>query len=149
MAELKTKATSADVDTFIEAVPDTALRENLRWLTALMTRVTKAPPRMWGASMVGFGQYHYTYATGREGDWFIVGFSPRKQNLTLYFMCGFEPLAVHLEKLGKHKLGKSCLYVKSLSDIDRKVLEQMVRTCVRHVERHQGCGTKDKTKTDL
>jgi len=146
MSELKTKPTDESVADFIAAVADERLRTDLETLLKLMQRIAKAPPTMWGASMVGFGTYRYTYATGRVGDWFVIGFSPRKQNLTLYLMCGFAPLTEHLQQLGKHKLGKGCLYVKSLADIDLKVLEAMLRTCVKHVAKHQGCGSSNTKK---
>lgn len=95
-------------------------------MLALMKQVTKSELKMWGSSMVGFGSYHYKYESGREGDWFLAGFSPRKQNLTLYVMAGFENYAELLKKLGKHKTGKSCLYVKRLEDIDMKVLKELL-----------------------
>lgn len=88
---------------------------------------------MWGPSMVGFGQYHYVYESGREGDWFVTGFAPRAANLTLYIMDGFPKYAELLAKLGKHTMGKSCLYIKRLSDIDLKVLEQLITASVKHV----------------
>lgn len=146
MAELKTKPTDASVAAYIAAMPDARLRGDLETLLRLLSRVTKAEPRMWGEGMVGFGTYHYTYASGREGDWFVTGFAARKTNLTIYLMCGFEPLEAHLSKLGKHKIGKGCLYVKSLADIDLKVLEAMLRTCVKFVAKHQGCGSQKETK---
>lgn len=146
MAELKTKENDGDVTAFLAGVPDAQRRADAQRLLGIFRRVTKEPPRMWGASMVGYGRYHYTYATGREGDWFIAGFSPRKQDLTVYLMCGFEPLAADLARLGKHKLGKSCLYVKRLDDIDPAVLERMLKTCFKHVAEHQGCGSGARPK---
>jgi len=139
-SELKTRENDASVAAFLEREPDAARRAECAALLAMMQRISGAPPRMWGKSMVGFGQYHYVYATGREGDWFVIGFSPRKQNLAIYLMCGFEVLAADLEKLGKHKLGKCCLYLKQLGDIDLKVLERLLRSCVKHMKKHQACG---------
>jgi hypothetical protein len=100
----------------------------------MMKKATKAEPKMWGASIVGFGHYHYKYASGRENDWFQVGFSPRKQDLTLYFMDGVEGQSDLLAQLGKHKLGKSCLYVKRLADLDLKVLKKMIQQSIANVK---------------
>jgi len=93
---------------------------------------------MWGPSMVGFGSYHYKYASGREGDWFLVGFSPRKRDLTVYIMPGFERYATLLGKLGKHKTGRSCLYLKRLADVDIGVLEQLISDSVAHMKQKYG-----------
>ncbi len=95
-------------------------------IVKIMQKITKEEPRMWGASMVGFGQYHYTYESGREGEWFICGFSPRKANLTLYLMSGFDNHEELLSKLGKYTTGKSCLYIKRLSDVDLDVLKKLI-----------------------
>ena len=127
MAELKTKPNDQDVNQFIESIQEADKREACQVLVQLMQEVTGEPPKMWGDSMVGFGTYHYKYASGREGDWFITGFSPRKQNLTIYFLEGFEQHQALLERLGKHKVSKSCLYVNRLSDIDLGVLRELVR----------------------
>lgn len=128
MAELKTKKTKASVSGFINAIADPERRRDCRTLAALMKKVSGDSGAMWGESIVGYGTYHYTYASGREGDWFLVGFSPRKQNLTIYLMCGLtSPL---IKKLGPVSGGKSCLYVKRLSDIDLGVLEQLLRQAV-------------------
>jgi hypothetical protein len=140
MAELKTKANDASVEGFLASVSDATRRAEMETLVKLMKRITRTEPKMWGDSMVGFGNYHYTYATGREGDWFIVGFSPRKQNLTVYLMCGFDILDEELQRLGKFKLGKCCLYIKNLTDIDLKVLESMLKRCTTHMKKHQSCG---------
>jgi len=99
-----------------------------------MKEVTGKEPEMWGDSIIGFGSYHYKYASGREGDWFVTGFSPRKQNLTLYIMGGFDNYDVLLGKLGKHKTGKSCLYINKLDDVDMDVLKTLVRASVEHME---------------
>lgn len=126
MAELKTKENDGDVEAFIDGIGDEQRRADCRTLLQLVSQVTGQEPKMWGAAIVGFGHYHYSYASGRSGDWFRVGFSPRKQNLTLYLMDGFDEYASLLAKLGKHSTGKSCLYVKRLSDVDLDVLKQLV-----------------------
>ena len=126
MAELKTKPNRADVGKFIDSIADAGKRRDSRALLAMMQEITGAKPRMWGASIVGFGTYHYRYASGREGDWFVTGFSPRKQALTVYLMCDVSTQQPLLDKLGKYKIGKSCLYVKKLADIDEAVLRQLI-----------------------
>jgi hypothetical protein len=131
LAELKTKKTAASVDAFLESVADPQQREDARRLSKLMKEATGAKPRMWGGSIVGFGDHHYKYESGREGDWFLAGFSPRKGNLTIYLTPGLDRVARHLEKLGKHKTGKGCLYIKKLADVDVKVLRELVRASVR------------------
>ncbi len=130
-ADLKTKKTSARVSDFIESIPDEKNRDDCRRLAAIMKKATGAEPRMWGANVVGFGDYHYKYESGRENDWFVAGFSPRKQNLTLYFMTGTERYASILARLGKHKTGKGCLYIKKLDDVDLGVLDELVTTSAR------------------
>ena len=134
MAELKTKRTEASVDDFIAGIADEQRREDCRALLAMMKRVTKAPPKMWGASMVGFGSYHYRYASGREGEWFLAGFSPRRQDLTVYVMAGFEDYPELMARLGKYKTGKSCLYLKRLADVDAAVLEKLIAASVRDMK---------------
>lgn len=126
MAELKTKPNDASVDAFIESIPDEGKRRDSRAILDLMREVTGSEPKMWGESIIGFGDHHYTYASGREGDWFTVGFSPRKQNLTLYLTQGFEQHTELLSKLGKHKLGKACLYINKLADIDLPTLRRLI-----------------------
>ena len=138
MAELKTKRTEASVDDFIAGIADEQRREDCRALLAMMKRVTKAPPKMWGASMVGFGSYHYRYASGRAGDWFLAGFSPRRQDLTVYVMAGFEDYPELMARLGKYKTGKSCLYLKRLSDVDAAVLEKLIAASVRDMKERDG-----------
>ena len=130
MAEPKTKKTGASVAAFLDAVADPGRREDARAVLALMKRITGEEPKMWGPSIVGFGSYTYTYASGRTGDWPIAGFSPRKQALTLYVMPGFEKDADLMKRLGKHKAGKSCLYLNRLADVDAGVLEELVRRSV-------------------
>jgi hypothetical protein len=126
MAELKTTPNDGDVDAFIDSVPEPA-RSDCRELVALMAAATGAPPVMWGSSIVGFGEVHYRYASGREGDWFAVGFSPRKKNLTVYLTDGIDKHARHLDRLGPHSTGKGCLYIKRLDDIDRAALGSLIR----------------------
>lgn len=130
MAELKTKPNDGDVEAFLAAVPDARRRSDSLVLLDLFRTVTGAPPKMWGTAIVGFGDYHYAYASGREGDWFVTGFSPRKQNLTLYCMGGYEPHGAVLARLGKHKLGKGCLYINRLQDVDLDVLRELITTTV-------------------
>jgi len=130
MADLKTKATSESVDVFLRRATDDARRQECLTLLRIMKRATGADPKMWGASIVGLGSYHYRYDSGREGDWFLTGFSPRKQNLTLYIMAGLENYTPLLRKLGKHKTGKCCLYLKRISDVDLEVLEELIRQSI-------------------
>ena len=124
-AELKTKETTASVEAFIAEQP-ADIAADCRTIMGLMKKVTGEDPKMWGPSIVGYGRYAYKYDTGREGEWMITGFSPRKANLTLYIMTGFEKEAALMQKLGKHTTGKSCLYIKKISDVDLKVLEQLI-----------------------
>ena len=130
MAELKTKPNNKSVNAFIKLV-ETKRQEDCQYLLALMQDITGNRPKMWGDSIVGFGKYHYKYKSGREGDWFITGFSPRKQNLTIYIMPGFANYSSYLSKLGKYKTSVSCLYVKKLEDIDLKVLKRLVAKSVK------------------
>lgn len=137
MAELKTKSNDDSVVEFIEKVPDETKKKDCHYLLQLMETTTGAKPKLWSGGMVGFGDWHYKYESGREGDWFIMGFAPRKQNLTIYLMDGFGKYDEILARLGKHKTGKSCLYVKRLEDIDLKVLAQLVRSSFDYfVEKH-------------
>lgn len=133
-AELKTKTTAADVDAFINA-QTAEVAADLRTISTLMRKVTGEGPKLWGPSIVGFGQYHYTYDTGREGDWFLVGFSPRKANMTIYISGGFEGADALLTRLGKHSTGKGCLYVKRLAEVDLKVLEKLLASGVKGLEK--------------
>lgn len=127
MAELKTQRNDANVEAFLQQVPDEKKRQDSFTILEMMRKVTGAEPRMWGDSIIGFGDYHYVYASGREGDWFCIGFSPRKQNLTLYLTYGFEDGSELLQKLGKHKTGKGCLYINRLSDVNLAVLDELLR----------------------
>ena len=133
MAELKTKPSDQSVEDFLNGVADEKKRQDSFTILELMKRVTKAEPKMWGDSIVGFGSYHYKYASGRESDWPLTGFSPRKQSLTLYIMSGFERYDELLAGLGKYKTGKACLYVNKLVDIDLHALEQLVKQSVEHM----------------
>ena len=135
MSEIKTRPTDASVEAFIDAVDHPRRREDARTLLELMQRVTGEQPVMWGPSIVGYGSYHYRYASGQEADWPITGFSPRKQNLSIYIMTGFEASDELLTRLGKHKTGKSCLYVNKLADVDLDVLEKLVRASVAEMKR--------------
>jgi hypothetical protein len=133
MAELKTQENDASVEAFLNSVAEEKKRQDSFAIMKLMQEVTGEPARMWGDSIVGFGHYHYKYASGREGEWFLTGFSPRKQSLTLYIMSGFAEYDALLSKLGKYKTGKSCLYVKKTEDVDMTVLRELVQQSVRHM----------------
>jgi hypothetical protein len=122
MAELKTKASDASVSAFLQSVDGEQKRRDARDILALMKEVTGKRPRMWGTSIVGFGSYHYKYQSGREGDWLVMGFSPRKKNMAVYIMLEFSHYSSLMNKLGKYKTGKSCLYLRRLGDVDQKVL---------------------------
>jgi hypothetical protein len=134
MAELKTKPNDQSVEAFLNSIDDEKKREDSFKILALMKEITKDEPKMWGDSIIGFGSYHYEYASGREGDWFLTGFSPRKQNLTLYLMSGFEEYDNLLKNLGKYKTGKACLYIKKIEDIDLQALRELVKQSVAHME---------------
>jgi hypothetical protein len=134
MAELKTKKGDGSVAEFLAAVADPRRRADAEAACALMTEATGAEPAMWGTSIVGFGTYHYRYATGREGDWPAVGLSPRKQALTIYLSAGFDAYEELLGRLGPHSTGKSCLYVKRLADVDQGVLRELVAAGFRHLD---------------
>jgi hypothetical protein len=135
MADNKTKATTVSPARFVAAIPDERRRAECRQVMKVMKAATGKPAVMWGPSMVGYGRYHYEYASGREGDWFLVGFAPRKEALTVYLMAGFTGAASLLKKLGKHKRrGGSCLHINRLDDIDLNVLEQLVRKSVTAVK---------------
>jgi hypothetical protein len=133
MSELKTKATSASVSAFIDRIDDPARRRDCKTLLKMMKKATKAQPKMWGSSIIGFGDHHYKYDSGREGDWFRAGFSPRKDALTLYLISGlgWPDQRDLMSKLGKHKTGKGCLYIKQLSDVDVKVLERLIERSLK------------------
>ena len=137
MAENKTKATPASVESYFSSIEDEARRNDCEALTELMTKATNQPPTMWGTSIVGFGTYHYKYESGREGDACLTGFSSRKGDISVY-LTSFPGQAELLAKLGKHKMGKACLYIRKLSDVDLTVLEQLVVGCVAELKRRYG-----------
>jgi nucleoid DNA-binding protein len=133
-AELKTRVNDASVTEFINTVTDEQKRKDCFEILKMMKQITKEEPKMWGSSIVGFGSYHYKGKSGREGEWMLTGFSPRKQNLTLYLMGGFDADAALLEKLGKFTTGKGCLYIKKLDDVDKKVLKELVQSSVKRMK---------------
>ena len=135
MAELKTKKTEAGVDDFLKGVKDEQVRNDCVEIINMMKRATKEEPKMWGPSIIGFGSYHYKYESGREGDMMQIGFSPRKQNITLYLGLGADGENPLLEKLGKHTTGKGCLYIKKLTDVDSKVLQELINQSSKRVHR--------------
>ena len=142
MYQAKTQETKTSFTTYLAGIEDPQRRQDCRALAAMMKRATGCPPRVWGTSIVGFGQYHYKYASGHEGDSCIVGFASRKTDLTLYLMPGFEQPAVRtlLDRLGKHKTGKGCLYVRRLADVDLAALEELV---TRSVSETRNRGAQD------
>ncbi|HUS26005.1 MAG TPA: DUF1801 domain-containing protein [Nevskiaceae bacterium] len=135
MAVLKTKPRDGDVAQFIASIANEQQRKDAQTLCQLMARATGEKPVLWGTGMVGFGVYHYKYASGHEGDWFAAGFAPRKSSLTVYVMDGLENYRPFLDKLGKHSTAKSCLYIKHLDDIDLDVLAQLVATSFKNMQK--------------
>lgn len=135
MAELKTKPTKASVEKFINQLTDETRREDCFKVAKMMEEITGFKPQMWGPSIIGFGSYHYKYASGQEGDWPIAAFSPRKQDLTLYLLPGFQKNADLMEQLGKHSTGKSCLYIKRLSDVHTPTLKKLIRDSVKRMRK--------------
>jgi len=143
MAELKTKQTDASVKDFLNQIPDKERRDDCFAIAKMMEEATGAKPKMWGASIVGFGSYRYKYASGREGDWMMTGFSPRKNDLTVYLMMGFEKHRELLEQLGKHKTSKgSCLYIKRLDDVHLPTLKKLIKESVKQLRDHQKSQSK-------
>lgn len=138
MSELKTKKNEASVTDFINKVEDERKREDSFKLIEIMERLSGAPAKMWGGSIVGFGEYHYKYKSGREGDWMLVGFSPRKANISIYTMCDVETNKDLLDQLGKYKNGKSCIYVKRLSDINQDILEKLIVESIEQTKEMYG-----------
>jgi hypothetical protein len=134
MAETKTKPTEVSVDAFIEAVENSTRREDAKAIRTMMERVTGEPPRMWGPSIIGFGSYHYKYDSGHEGTSCRLGFSPRKTELVLYVLTGAPEQEAQLARLGKHRTGKACLYIKRLADVDMGVLEEITRGALAHMD---------------
>ena len=131
----KTQETDADAEAYLDAIGDPKRQRQCRSVADLMAKITRRPARMWGTSIVGYGSYHYVYDSGREGDFMLTGFSNRKQAITLYIMGGFSEYDDLLARLGPHKTGKSCLYVKDLDAIDMKVLGQLVRKSVAYMRK--------------
>ena len=135
MADMKTTPTGASVTDFINSIEASDERKDCKEIMKMMKRVTGKRPKMWGPSIVGYGNYHYKYGSGREGDMFLAGFSPRKQAITLYIMAGFSNYDKLMARLGKYKTGKSCLYIKKLEDVDSKVLERLVTESVKYISK--------------
>lgn len=139
MAELKTTVNDNDVNDFLHSVDDEKKRTDSLVLLEMFTRLTHEKPKMWGTSIIGFGQYHYkSERSSQEGDWMLTGFSPRKQNLTLYIMNGFDDYTDLLRRLGKHKTSKSCLYIHKLEDIDQGVLEEIITRSYLAMRKNNG-----------
>jgi nucleoid DNA-binding protein len=138
MAEIKTQRTKASVAKFIASVADETRRRDAKALDKMFREITGAKPAMWGPTIVGYGSYRYKYESGREGDWMRAGFSPRKANLVLYIMPGFKQYEALLKKLGKHKTGKSCLYITKLADVDGAVLRDLITRAWKHMEAKYG-----------
>lgn len=139
MAEAKTQRTKRSVDAFLNTIPDEQKRKDAFTIVDIMRKATKAGPVMWGSNIVGFGTYRYKYASGREGEWPLTGFSPRKQNLTLYIMGDFEQRDELLKSLGKFKTGKACLYINRLDDVDLPTLRKLIMQSVQHMKKtHPG-----------
>jgi len=134
--ELKTKATDISPKDFIAAMEDGQRKKDAEVLLKWMTKVSGLKPKMWGPSIIGFGRYHYEYQTGHSGDMCMTGFSPRKANLVLYILPGYTDISDTLARLGKHKIGKSCLYINKLADVDMDVLEEIVRFGLDHVRKN-------------
>lgn len=130
----KTQKTSENVEWFLSSISEEQKRLDCLKLLDIMQNITQAPPAMWGTSIVGFGEYHYRYKTGREGDWFLTGFAPRKQALTLYLMCDLSHDGLNFDGLGKYKKSKGCLYIKRLSDIDLAVLKRIIKDSIKIIQ---------------
>ena len=135
MAELKTQPNDQNVEAFLNSVDNDAKRQDALTILEMMKQITGENPKMWGNSIIGFGNFHYKYESGREGDWFVTGFSPRKQNLTVYLMSGFEGKSDLLNQLGKHKIGKGCLYIKKLEDIQLNTLKTLIQNSVEETRK--------------
>jgi Domain of unknown function (DU1801) len=138
MAEPKTKPTKASVKEFLNQISDQERRDDCFTVAKIMEEITGDKPKMWGPSIVGFGTWHYKYASGHEGDWPVAAFSPRKKDLTLYLTPGFEEHQELMQKLGKHSTGKSCLYIKRLSDIDVPTLKKLIKKSVKDLDNYKG-----------
>jgi Domain of unknown function (DU1801) len=133
MADIKTKLNDASVDDFLNSIKDEQVRKDCWTIVEIMQEATKAKPQMWGSSIVGFGSYHYKYASGREGDWMLTAFSPRKQNITLYIYADFEGRDELMAQLGKHSCGKACIYIKRLSDVHLPTLKKLIKVSVKYM----------------
>jgi len=131
MAEVKTKKNEASVEGFINTIAEEQKRKDAFAILEMMKQATKMEPKMWGSSIIGFGEVHYKYESGREGDICMIGFSPRRQNFALYLMTGLEPYKEEFKKLGKYKTGKGCLYINKVSDIDTTILKNMMKKAVQ------------------
>jgi hypothetical protein len=142
MYEAKTKPTDLSVAAYLEAIEDASRRRDCMELAALMRRVTGCEPKMWGSSIVGFDSYHYRYASGHEGDSCVVGFSSRKGDISVYLLAGYEGAEALLAQLGKHKIGKACLYIKRLADVQLPILDQLVVRSVAEIKRRYPQATK-------
>ncbi len=136
VAENKTKPGKASVTEFINRIDDKQKRSDVKRIAAMMREATGSRAKMWGSSIIGFGSYHYKYASGREGDFMVTGLSPRKQAVTVYIMPGFGQFQPLMQKLGKYKTGKSCLYIKRLSDVDEKVLQRLIVASVKYMRQN-------------
>lgn len=139
MSDLKTQRNKASVRDFLNAIEDADKRRDCKLLAKEMKRLSGWKAVLWGASIVGFGSYHYRYKSGREGDWMVTGFSPRKQNISIYIMPGFEPFSELMTNLGKFKTGRSCLYVRQLDDIDTQVLWRLVSRSIEWMQERYPC----------
>ena len=137
MAEMKTKETNASVKDFLNKIPDKERRDDCFAIAKMMEEASGMKPKMWGPSIVGFGSYHYKYDSGREGDWMQIGFSPRKNDLTLYLMMGFEKHGELMEQLGKHKTSRSCLYIKRLDDVHVPTLKKLIKESLKQLRKYQ------------
>lgn len=133
MATLKTQPTNVDPGEFIEKLDNEKRKKDALELLEMMTRISGEKPVMWGPAIIGFGNYHYKYESGREGEWFEVGFSPRKASLSVYIMTGYKKFHDIMDRLGKYKTGASCLYINKLDDIDRSALEELLQTSIDHI----------------
>lgn len=138
MAELKTQPNDASVIDFLDTIEDEQKRDDSYEIMNMMQEVTGDEPKMWGTAIIGYGTYHYKYASGREGDWMKIGFSPRKQQISIYLMAGVEQHPELLEKVGKYKNGKSCFYIKKLDDVDRDILRQLMVASLKRIEEIYG-----------
>ena len=138
MAENKTKPTKSSVTAFLNKIKERELREDCFAILEMMRQVSKCDPVMWGSAIVGFGTYHYVYESGREGDMILIGFSPRKQNISIYLMGGLSKVEAELAALGKHKTGKGCLYINALSDVNAAVLKRLFAKAFKEAKRKKG-----------